>query len=177
MTDLRIDLEIDLGDGLPVATATIGPRERATRPTGPGAFRAPIVPITSVPVALTASYAHVHCLSCGSDTRQFLGLFLESRLSNGVRVLARKTLRELAPYATLPRRLDLAPAEATEVCPDCFTREADFRAALAAATVQAELPFAEEHTIAAATTATARKLAIELETDLDDLLETQDDNR
>lgn len=167
-----IELELDLGDGLPAATVTIGPKERANANASAPRFAAPaLITITSTPVALTASYAHVHCANCGSDTRQFLGTFLESRLSNGVRVLQRKSLRELAAFAALPRRLDIAPPEAVEICPDCFVVERLFRTAIAAAQAQAELPFAgdvERPSNPAAVSVRSLAAGLEIEIEIED---------
>lgn len=143
MADPRIEISIDLGDDLPPATAVLGPKERVKKGSSASA-PIPVLAITSTPVGVTASYAHVHCLQCGGDAQEFRGIFLESRLSNGVRVLQRRTLKELGPFADLPRKLDLAPPEAVEICSDCFMIDRVFLAAIAQAQAQAELPFAED---------------------------------
>jgi hypothetical protein len=130
------DIIIDLEDGLPPAEVV-----RIEKPKGPNAprFAAPeVVEITSTPVAVTISYAMIHCLSCGATHKDHRGVFLESRLSNGVRVLQRKSLRELVPFSSLPRRVDEAPPEAVPLCSDCFLGSA-FTDAVAVAAVQGDL--------------------------------------
>lgn len=130
-------LSIDLDDGLPPTVQV-----RIERPKGPGAPRfaaPPSITITSTPVAVVISYAQVHCLGCGAIHKDHRGIFLECLLSNKVRALSRKSLRELTPYLALPRRVDEAPKEAIPICSDCWHVEASFRDAVAAATVEPEI--------------------------------------
>jgi hypothetical protein len=182
-----VDLVLDLDDGLGPVTATVGKRaageeKSPAAPFHPTSSGLPYVAILRTPVAITESYRHVFCAACGSSSREFAGLFLEERLSNGVRVLSRRTLRELSPFARLPRKLDLAPNEVIDLCPECFMGEGSWRAAMAVVQAQAELPFTEADQEIAATTkrqvATTLDLTIELEpatdAELEELVTTQE---
>lgn len=160
------ELSIDLDDGLGPVSATVGPKERPAKATGPAPMRAPRVVVTRVPIGIATSYAPVYCAKCGSETREFRGIFLEERLSNGVLVLSRRTMRELVPFANLPRRFDRAPAEVVDLCPECFAGESAWREAIAQASVQAELPWGEEDK--RHDTEVKREAAIALLVDLDD---------
>jgi hypothetical protein len=140
MASDKLELIIDLEDGLP--PARVETIDKA-RPTGPGALihkAPPQVTITRTPMAVVISYAHVHCLGCGADHKDHRGIFLDEKLSNGVRALSRKSLREIGPFSELPRRVDVAPAEAIPICSDCWLNERSFKDAVAAAQVSAEIP-------------------------------------
>lgn len=133
MANDKLELIIDLDDGLP--PVKVETHEKA-RPTGPGTilYRAPEkIQITRVPKAIVISVAHVHCLGCGAEHKDHRGIFLDEQLSNNVRVLSRKSLREIGAYSELPRRIDFAPDEAVPICSDCWLVEKSFRDAVAAA--------------------------------------------
>lgn len=135
MTDILIDLE----DGLPPARIErVG--KPAPQPKAGIRVKAPeAIEITSVPVGIAISYAPIRCVSCGSHHKDHRGIFLESRLSNGVRQLRRITMRELAAFTALPRKIDVGPEEVIPVCENCWMREDSFLDAVAVAAAQPEL--------------------------------------
>lgn len=137
MADLP-PLIIDLGDGAPPARIEKIERPKVSEKK-PLRFAAPPkIEITSVPVGLTISVAPISCLGCGAEHRDHRGIFLESRLTNGVTALRQISLREAGPYLTLPRRVDIAPREAIPVCADCFER--NIQQAVAVAQAETEIP-------------------------------------
>lgn len=132
------DFEIDLDDGLPPAKVS-STRKAPRAERKPQRFVEPTtVTVTKVPTAIIISYAPIACLGCGSEHRNHLGIFLEQRLSNGVRILERKTLRELPAFAGLPRRVDIGPREAIPICIDCWHIQRAFEQAVAVATLASE---------------------------------------
>lgn len=121
-----MDLEIDLEDGLPPSkTETI---VKPAKPTLiPSRFREDTrVEITSTPVGIVISIAEVRCEACGAEHKDHRGIFVENKLSNGVRQLKRISLREMAPLMALPRRIDWAPKESIPLCSECWSRPEHF---------------------------------------------------
>lgn len=133
---MTTDLIIDLDDGSPPTVISRVERSKSTAPNVLKHTAPPVVEITSTPVALAISYATVRCLSCGTSHRDHRGLFLENRLSNGVRQLKRITLREAAAFKLLPRRIDEAPEEVLPICSNCGLIDKLFFDAIYAAEAQ-----------------------------------------
>lgn len=134
-----IDLEIDLDDGLPPSRREVTERKKVSE-TKPLRFLAPEkITVTSEAVAVVISYANVTCLGCGARHKDHRGIFVEHKLSNGVKALRHTSLREVAPYMNLPRRVDVAPEEAIPICSDCFMDDKHYQEAAAMAQVQSDL--------------------------------------
>jgi len=134
---MSLELTIDLDDGLGSITVARAPKG-ASSPTRQAP---PTISITSTPVALALLSVQVHCESCLSTHQSHRGLFLESRLSNGVRAFRAISMRDAAPYHNLPRHLTYGQAEVVPICADCLMIERIFQDAVARAQVQSELQF------------------------------------
>lgn len=130
-----MSLAIDLGDGIVVEV-----QKKEKSKSGPTKYSAPIVAVTSVPVALAISVCPVVCSGCQGTHRDHRGIFLEKKLSNGVRAWTRISSRELPAYQSLPRRVDFAPTEVIPACEDCFMIDRLFQKLVAEAQVEAEPP-------------------------------------
>lgn len=133
------DFLIDLDDGMPAARVETREKPRAT---GPNALlhRAPEkIEITVTPVAIAISYAPVRCLGCGAVHKDHRGVFVENRLSNGVKQFRRLSIREVGAYAALPRRVDISPEEVVPICSECWVIDAIFQQFAALSVAQGDL--------------------------------------
>lgn len=79
------------------------------------------------PSAIALSVRDTRCSGCGSTFRENLGLFLETRESNGTVKLARMNLSQLQSYSHLPRRIDFMPLNEVEICSSCWMLEEFFQ--------------------------------------------------
>jgi hypothetical protein len=160
--EMNIDLEIDLDDGGGIVKS-----ERIERKKVPS-FQQPkaqviVVQITKIPMAIVISYARVSCLGCGSEHKDHRGIFIDNKLSNGVRAMQRVSLRELPAYSGLPRRVDEAPRETIPICSDCWPDEGAYRTAVASAQVEGEPPLFGEPDKPKPVAEIAQALSIKLE--------------
>lgn len=141
MGKTALDLDIDLEDGAGITRVTSLAKPRISERL-PQRFMEPLrLQITTTPVSVVISVAHVVCLACGHEHRDHRGIFIENRLTGGGggTVFKRITLRELGPFMKLPRRVDIAPREAVPICSDCWLHEQAFREAVAVAQASGDL--------------------------------------
>lgn len=77
------------------------------------------------PSAITLSVRDCKCSACGGVFREQLGVFVEYRKGETMR-LERLKPGQLSNLYYLPRRIDYAPSESVDTCSDCWMIDSYF---------------------------------------------------